>query len=236
MILYCYRDYLSFGRKHFDYYGVNLYFAHAGGAPAGQQTLTMYDIVSSFARFLRGTANPAKVENAVRRWIKDDDPIVAFMQNCIDGGLIQSACLRLLKQAGIPYRRQNAQVLFKFLRLEQDIRHAPELPPAAPAKAPAAPLDLYEQIREYFVDQFADEPYFQRFDYERNALSEAECYDMQNPDADKISPGDFVFEINGLSPQRFWYYGHHTKGGWLLWQMFPDFDRSGLARLCSKLT
>lgn len=239
LTIYCYRDYLLIDQTQNNYYGVNLYFIEGDSTqqpPEGQTDLSYFDMVIDFKQFLQGKADPVKIEKSVRKWISDLNPIVQFFRNCIDSGTKEERCLSLAKTAGIKYRRQNAQVLYKFLKLETAHLRAPEKKKERKKKPPIEPpYDLYEAVREHFVEQFARDEYFERFEYDRSELSVASELD------EKIEHGDFVFEINQLEPGQgktsivnYWGTYHHRTCTFEHLNIFGGFEVQPLFNLLKR--
>ena len=167
--------------------------------------------------------------------IATNNPIVQFLSNCIDSGVIQNTCLKLAKKAGIPHRRQNAQVLYKFLKMEKEILDQPcTTSPEVLYEAPP-PFALYDKVRQFFIDAFQDDDFFDRFKYEESEMSECGIDEVNIEDADEIQPKDFLFEIGerGNNP-HFVYWGHVQNGEWKLRKSFPALNMTVLLNMVSR--
>jgi len=252
--LYCYRDLLLYPEgklekaeylkgkkveKSDPNFGLTLYFNH-GERDEKQTSLLQFAISAVFdlAKALSQTvekispkARPAVVRG-ITNWLEKNHPIVQFMNNCIEGGQGKNKCVKLVKEAGIKHRRQNALALYDYLKLEQAFNRETERPEEKPRKNTPVPEDDYEEIRDFFRDDFVqDDEFFRVLDYVESELSST-CApeEMDNPDQNKISPGDFLFEMGELNTGILRYYGHFSGGDWVLWHC-NWYNNRGLTKL-----
>ena len=227
--IYSYPDRLGDGVH--DYWGVTLYFCEPG-VTKGQQELNrfmnvprVFDTARELSNIVKGKGQK-RIINAIQNILQRRDPIIQMVYNCIAGGITPNRCLKLSKTAGISVMRQAGFALYKYLQLEQEFRNEPMEAPQEEIKTPI-PYAFFESVREFFVDQLADEEYYGRFDYERYPLNES-----TDPSLDfELHPDDFIFEIGEFDSAKIIYYGHYQDGEFLSFHAEDIIDQGALVRL-----
>jgi len=203
MKIFCYRDNLE-GEKY-KYYGVTLYFV------AGVKNI--YRVKPKRVQ---------EVSAAIEKWVSRDDPVVAFVIECIKAGIDKTPCYnaaaKILLPEGSPFRtgkrtkvsvrKQNQLALYEYLA-------QPETTPETAYSEIEANDAFYELVQDHFADELS--LYMGGMMYERSGISTCEA-------PTEVQPNDFIFEIGRLQSARITYYGHYRQGQWLRINMFDEFD------------
>jgi hypothetical protein len=231
MKVYAYRDDLD-GMTKGSYFGVNLYFIRDEAELEEPEETTIPKITADDVKpMIKGRADIPGIVKAVNNWLRKNNPIIRFIIDCIEEDVGENSCLKLAKDSKIKHRRQNAQVLYKWIRQQPEPETGEDEPP----------YELYEEIQDYIAEQLEDNfgmNYVKNEALSEATLDEGESLELEyTAPVDAVRHGDFIIEIGEKHSYKFRYWAHWHKTGarWKPWHMFNDFDELRMRGMLKRL-